>query len=82
MVEAGILTGSRTEAGAVTREKRPLAWGGEDLPKRGTLFSQVELEWVSVARELARLIMEQVVDEQAGAFPRSAGRRDGWPDTG
>jgi hypothetical protein len=42
------------------------------VPKWGTKFVQIEADGMSVGLELARLIMEQSVGDQAAAVPREA----------
>lgn len=53
----------------MAREMRELVWGGDGVPDWGTLFSEIEQNGMSIGGELARLMMEQAVDEQAGVVP-------------
>ena len=53
----------------MAREMRQLVWGGEGVPEWGTLFSEIEQNGMSIGGELARLMMEQAVDEQASGKP-------------
>lgn len=53
----------------MAREMRQLVWGGEGVPEWGTLFSEIEQNGMSIGGELARLMMQQAVAEQAGGKP-------------
>jgi|TARA_B100001971_G_scaffold198358_1_gene207964 hypothetical protein len=53
----------------VAREMRQLVWDGDGVPEWGTLFSEIEQQGMSVGGELARLMMEQAVEEQAQVKP-------------
>ena len=53
----------------VAREFRLLVWDGDGVPEWGTLFSEIEQQGMSIGGELARLIMEQAVAEQAQVRP-------------
>ena len=55
--------------GVVARELRQMVWGGDGVPEWGTLFSEIEHNGMSIGGELARLMMEQAVDEQAQGKP-------------
>lgn len=56
----------------LAREMRELVYGGDGVPEWGTKFSEIESEGMNVGLELARLFMEQSVDEQAEQVPEAA----------
>lgn len=56
----------------MAREMRQLVWGGEGVPEWGTLFAEIEAQGMSIGGELARLMMEQAVEEQAQEKPPEA----------
>lgn len=56
----------------LAREMRQLVYGESGVPKWGTKFSQIESDGMAVGHELARLIMEQSVADQAGQVPAEA----------
>ncbi|HLQ44102.1 MAG TPA: hypothetical protein VK137_05195 [Planctomycetaceae bacterium] len=56
----------------LAREMRQLVYGESGVPKWGTKFSQIESEGMAVGHELARLMMEQSVEDQAGQVPAEA----------
>lgn len=53
-------------------EMRGLLYGEACCPEWGTKFTEIETDGMSVGLELARLMMEQSVDEQAHKMPKSA----------
>jgi hypothetical protein len=53
-------------------EMRGLLYGESGCPEWGTKFTQIETDGMSVGLELARLVMEQSVDEQSQKMPKSA----------
>ena len=53
----------------VAQEVRQMVWDGDGVPEWGTLFSEIEQQGMSIGGELARLIMEQAVEEQARTGP-------------
>ena len=53
----------------VAAELRQLIYGEQGCPEWGTKFTQIEDEGMAVGLELARLLMEQSVSEQAGQMP-------------
>jgi hypothetical protein len=57
----------------VAAEGRSLLYGEAAYPKWGTKFSEIERDGMSVGLELARLLMEQGVAEQAQHMPTAAG---------
>ena len=57
------------EIAAQVREK---LYGEAGCPEWGTRFREIERTGMSVGREISRLVMEQVVAEQAGRVPDSA----------
>ena len=58
--------------GLLAREMRQLVDGGAGVPKWGTRFSQIESDGMAVGLELARLMMEQSVGDQAEQVPAAA----------
>lgn len=56
----------------VAAEGRELLYGPAAYPEWGTKFSEIEQDGMSVGLELARLVMEQSVAEQAGHMPAAA----------
>ena len=56
----------------LAREMRQLVYGGAGVPKWGTRFSQIESDGMAVGLELARLMMEQSVGDQAEQVPAEA----------
>lgn len=57
----------------VAAEGRALLYGQAAYPKWGTKFSEIERDGMSVGLELARLLMEQGVAEQAEHMPATTG---------
>ena len=57
----------------VAAEGRALLYGEAAYPEWGTKFAQIERDGMSVGLELARLVMEQAVAEQAHHMPAGAG---------
>jgi hypothetical protein len=57
----------------VAAEGRSLLYGESAYPEWGTKFAEIERDGMSVGLELARLLMEQSVAEQAGHMPAGAG---------
>jgi hypothetical protein len=53
-------------------EMRGLLYGEAGCPEWGTKFTEIETDGMSVGLELARLVMEQSVDEQTHKMPKSA----------
>lgn len=53
-------------------EMRELLYGEAACPEWGTKFTEIEAEGMSVGLELARLVMEQSVDEQSHQMPKTA----------
>lgn len=56
----------------LAREMRELTYGDEGVPEWGTKFTEIESQGMSVGLELARLFMEQSVEQQAECVPDSA----------
>jgi len=56
----------------VAAEGRSLLYGEAGCPAWGTKFAEIEKDGMTVGLELARLLMEQSVDEQAERMPASA----------
>lgn len=56
----------------LAREMRQLVYGEEGVPEWGTKFTEIESQGMNVGLELARLFMEQSVDEQSGRAPDAA----------
>jgi hypothetical protein len=56
----------------LAREMRELTYGGDGVPEWGTKFTEIESQGMNVGLELARLFMEQSVEEQAERVPESA----------
>ena len=56
----------------LAREMRQLVYGGAGVPEWGTRFSQIESDGMAVGLELARLMMEQSVGDQAEQVPAEA----------
>lgn len=61
----------------LAREMRELTYGGEGVPEWGTKFTEIESQGMHVGLELARLFMEQSVEQQAEQVPDSALECDG-----
>lgn len=61
----------------VAAEGRALLYGEPAFPVWGTKFAEIERDGMSVGLELARLIMEQSVAEQAQHVPAAAGEVPG-----
>jgi hypothetical protein len=61
----------------VAAEGRVLLYGPEGYPEWGTKFAEIEQDGMSVGWELARLVMEQSVAEQAVHMAATAGNVDG-----
>ena len=57
----------------VAAEGRVLLYGPTAHPEWGTKFGEIEQDGMSVGLELARLLMEQSVAEQAQHMPATAG---------
>jgi|SRR5579862_2836357 len=57
----------------VAAEGRALLYGEAAYPEWGTKFAAIEEDGMSVGLELARLVMEQTVAEQARNVPDMAG---------
>jgi hypothetical protein len=57
----------------VAAEGRALLYGEAAFPAWGTKFAEIERDGMSVGLELARLVMEQAVAEQAQHMPAPAG---------
>jgi len=55
--------------GEVATELRHIIYGEQGYPEWGTKFAQIEDEGMAVGHELARLLMEQSVGEQATHMP-------------
>jgi hypothetical protein len=58
-------------------EMREMLYGERGFPEWGTRFREIENDGMSVGLELARLVMEQAVDEQARRAPASAMQVEG-----
>jgi hypothetical protein len=56
---------------------RQLIYGKDGVPEWGTKFTEIESQGMNVGLELARLLMEQSVGEQAGQVPAAALECDG-----
>ena len=56
----------------VAAELRRALYGEDGFPEWGTRFREIEQDGMSVGLELARLVMEQSVSEQARHMPASA----------
>jgi len=56
----------------VAAELRGLLYGEAGCPEWGTKFREIEADGMSVGLELARLVMEQSVGEQAKQTPEAA----------
>jgi hypothetical protein len=54
------------------REMRRALYGESAFPEWGTRFREIEKDGMSVGLELARLVIEQLVGEQARHMPASA----------
>lgn len=61
----------------VAEEARDKIYGAAGCPEWGTKFGEIESDGMSVGLELARLIMQQSVAEQAGQMPPDAGQVPG-----
>jgi hypothetical protein len=57
----------------VAAEGRALLYGEAAYPEWGTKFAEIEQDGMAVGLELARLVMEQSVAEQAEHVPTAAG---------
>lgn len=57
----------------IAAEGRVLLYGEAAYPEWGTKFAEIERDGMSVGLELARLLMEQGVAEQAQQMPATAG---------
>lgn len=55
--------------GEVAAELRHIIYGQQGCPEWGTKFVQIEEDGMTIGLELARLLMEQSVSEQAGQMP-------------
>ena len=66
----GIDAAVRERLGEVAAELRHMIYGEEGYPEWGTKFAQIEEEGMAVGLELARVLMEQSVGEQAAHMPR------------
>ena len=55
--------------GEVAAELREIIYGEQGAPEWGTKFVQIEKDGMAVGLELARLLMEQSLGEQAGQMP-------------
>jgi hypothetical protein len=53
-------------------EMRHLIYGKDGVPAWGTKFTEIESQGMNVGLELARLLMEQSVEEQARQVPDAA----------
>lgn len=53
----------------MARQLRCEVYGGDGVPKWGTKFSRIEEDCVAVGYELARLMIEQSVEEQVQQVP-------------
>ena len=51
---------------------RQRVYGEEGVPEWGTKFTEIVSQGMNVGLELARLFMEQSVDEQSGRMPDAA----------
>lgn len=58
-------------------EMRQLVYGKDGVPEWGTKFSEIESQGMNVGLELARLMMEQAVSEQADQVPEAALESEG-----
>jgi hypothetical protein len=56
----------------IAAEMRGLLYGENGCPEWGTKFTEIETDGMSVGLELARLVMEQSVDEQSHQMPKTA----------
>ncbi len=56
--------------GKMAAELRHIIYGEQGCPEWGTKFVQIEEDGMAVGLELARLLMEQSVSEQAGQMPQ------------
>jgi hypothetical protein len=56
----------------IAAEMRGLLYGENGCPEWGTKFTEIEMDGMSVGLELARLVMEQSVDEQSHQMPKTA----------
>jgi len=65
------------ELAQVARRMRQLVYGGDAIPEWGTKFTEIESDGMNVGLELARLFMEQSVDEQSDQMPDAALEYDG-----
>lgn len=61
----------------LAREMRELTYGSEGVPEWGTKFTQIESQGMNIGLELARLFMQQSVEEQAQCVPASALQHEG-----
>ena len=56
--------------GEMAAELRQMIYGEQGFPEWGTKFAQIEDEGMAVGLELARVLMEQSVSEQATHMPQ------------
>jgi len=56
----------------VAAEIRGLIYGEAAFPEWGTKFTEIEADGMSIGLELARLVMEQSVEEQSHQMPKAA----------
>lgn len=61
----------------LAREMRELTFDGDGVPAWGTKFTEIESQGMNVGLELARLFVEQAVEEQAERVPDSALEHEG-----
>ncbi len=61
----------------LAEEMRQVIYGPGGVPEWGTKFTEIESQGMNVGLELARLFMEQSVDEQSGHVPDAALNCDG-----
>ena len=66
------LAGSGAAVGGFGSRDAAARYGGAGVPKWGTRFSQIESDGMAVGLELARLMMEQSVGDQAEQVPAAA----------
>ena len=66
----GIDAAVQERLGEVAAELRHIIYGEQGYPEWGTKFAQIEDEGMAVGHELARLLMEQSVGEQAAHMPK------------
>ena len=56
----------------LAKEMRQIVFGNDGFPEWGTKFREIESKGMHVGLELARLFMEQSVDQQAAHVPDAA----------